>query len=495
MRQRPDNSRSPVTIEGYDVHERIGSGGFSSVYRAYQHSMGRQVAIKVLNIGFATDEEQRIFERECHALGRLSHHPNIVTVFSDAMTSDQRPCLVMELYDRTYRERIAESGRIPVEEVLSVGVRICGALQAAHDAGIVHRDVKPHNVFLSAYGEPALGDFGISTIDDERSQSGGGSLSIAYAAPEILEDGRPTAVADVYSLGATLFQLVEGSSPFASADMKTAVRRILTEDPPALTNPDAPASLQRVLHRVLSKDPAVRPQSATEFAEALREVQARAGLGHTAIPRLSLADPPVPPTVPSPSSASTSPASGPVPVGPSSVDDADSEVGSVTIARPEPAGSSRRRLDATEPDDVSTTPPWRRWVGPAVLIALVAAVVAGVVVAQRSDGGTNGGGADGPVTTSTVPDDPIFESVLAPTEVEVVSIDGGFEVSFTPGTGAASTEIEVVGGGSGGGTGRLVETEQSVVTVDSDAATLCVELRSLGERGRVSPTVGPICSG
>ena len=102
MKSRRSDAARPVTIDGFEMGERIGSGGFSVVYRARQQSMNREVAIKVLNTGFATDAERRTFERECHALGRLSHHPNIVTVFDDAITDDGRPCIVMELYSSTY---------------------------------------------------------------------------------------------------------------------------------------------------------------------------------------------------------------------------------------------------------------------------------------------------------------------------------------------------------------------------------------------------------
>ena len=287
MKSRRSDAARPVTIDGFEMGERIGSGGFSVVYRARQHSMNREVAIKVLNTGFATDAERRTFERECHALGRLSHHPNIVTVFDDAITDDGRPCIVMELYSSTYRERVEEIGPLPVDEVLAVGVRVCGALQTAHDAGVLHRDIKPHNIFLSAYGEPALGDFGISTIDDERSHSGASGVSVAYAAPEVLEDSRASPAADVYSLAATLFQLIAGASPYASPDMKTTVRRILTEDPPPLGRPGTPPGLDRVLRRALAKDPAARQESAVELAEMIREVQARAGFDRTPIPRLT----------------------------------------------------------------------------------------------------------------------------------------------------------------------------------------------------------------
>ena len=503
MPPRPPHAENPVSIEGYDVYERIGAGGFSIVYRARQQSMGREVAVKVLNFGFATEDEQKQFVRECHALGRLSHHPNIVTVFSDAMTADGRPCLVMELYDQTYRERIKEMTQLPIGEVLSVGIRICGALQAAHDAGVLHRDLKPHNIFLSAYGEPALGDFGISTIDDERSQTGAGSLSIAYAAPEILEDGRPTAVADVYSLAATLFQMTEGASPFASTDMKTAVRKILTESPPPLRHPEAPHGLQRVLHRALSKDPSSRPQTAIEFAEALREVQARAGQAHTAIPRISLSEPPLP-TLASPTRTDPSP----VPADESravdaagttdassrarpsaTIDDGDSGTGagSVTIARSQPASS--KRSEPREPaDEADRQPPWRRFVGPGALVALLVLGGVGVVALRGSDDEAD---PEPAVASTSIPDDPIFEDVPPPGEVSVTAVTGGFEVAFEASAAATTTEIELLDAGA---PGRTVDADGSPTLIETDASTLCVQLRSFGERGRVSQTVGPVCS-
>ena len=128
MPSRRSTNGFPVAIEGYDVLDEIGAGGFSVVYRARQSSMNRDVAIKVLNAGFSSDAERRTFERECHALGQLSHHPNIVTVFNDTFTTDGRPCIVMELYHSNYRERLEQSGPLAVDEALAVTVRICGAL-------------------------------------------------------------------------------------------------------------------------------------------------------------------------------------------------------------------------------------------------------------------------------------------------------------------------------------------------------------------------------
>ena len=147
-----------------------------------------------------------------------------------------------------------------------MAVRICGALQTAHEAGVLHRDLKPHNVFVSAYGEPALGDFGISTIDDERSQSRSSGLSIAYAAPEVLEDGDASVASDVYSTGITLYQLVSGTTPFAGPDLASTVRRILTAPPPRIdraglagrAEPRAPGRARQVAGRPPGVDARVR---------------------------------------------------------------------------------------------------------------------------------------------------------------------------------------------------------------------------------------------
>lgn len=278
---RPD---TPITISGYEGFERIGSGGFSSVYRSRQSSLGREVAVKVLSAGFAAESDRRTFERECHAMGLLSRHPNIVTVHSEAFTDDGRPCIVMELYRWNYRERLEQNGTLSPSELLVLGIKIAGALQSAHDAGVLHRDIKPHNLFMSDYGEPALGDFGISTIGDERSVTGTGGLSVAYAAPEVLEDAQTDASSDVYSLAATLFHLFDGTAPFAASNIRTSVKRILTEPPPAPSRTDAPADLTAELHRALSKDPERRHRSANEFAEALRAVQVRLGLDRTTVP-------------------------------------------------------------------------------------------------------------------------------------------------------------------------------------------------------------------
>src|SRR5215216_3340090 len=201
----PDPTVPSVQIDGFDQLELIGKGGFSYVFSARQRDFNRRVALKVLTFGLADERERRSFERECRAMGLVSQHPHIVTVFNAAFTTAKQPCIVMELYSGgTLGERLKRDGRLPVATVLDVGVKIAGALQTAHDRRLLHRDIKPQNLFISEFGEPALGDFGISTLDDERSISGGGGLTVHYAPPEVLEGEPASSSSDVYSFAATL---------------------------------------------------------------------------------------------------------------------------------------------------------------------------------------------------------------------------------------------------------------------------------------------------
>lgn len=263
-------------IDGYIVHEQIGSGGFSKVFRATQDVFDRPVAIKVLNNTFEDERQQRTFERECQVMGRLSTHPHIVTVYHSGFTASRQPCIVMELYSSTYRQR----GVLSVEEAVDVGAKVADALQAVHDAGIVHRDIKPHNVFVSERGEPAIGDFGISSIVDERTITGGTGFSIHYAAPEVFDESGTGIAGDIYALGATIYHLLTGTVPFPSDsgggdNLSGTLAKILNQPPPALERADAPRELSQLLQRCMAKTPEGRPSSAAALATELRAIHRR----------------------------------------------------------------------------------------------------------------------------------------------------------------------------------------------------------------------------
>ena len=163
--------------------------------------MGRTVAVKMLSVPTLGAEGRRRFEREGQALGALSGHPNIVAVFDSGMSAEQRPYLVMDyLPGGTLSERLERDGTVSWQVAADVGIKLAGALGVAHAAGVLHRDVKPDNVLMSAYGEPQLVDFGIARLlGGSQSRVGELTATLAHAAPEVLAGEAATTTSDVYS--------------------------------------------------------------------------------------------------------------------------------------------------------------------------------------------------------------------------------------------------------------------------------------------------------
>lgn len=227
-----------------DVHE-IGRGGFGVVYRCTQPSLDRTVAVKVLTADL--DEENRArFFREQRAAGRLTGHPNVVTVLHTGVTGNGRPFIVMPYYaQHSLDTRIRRRGPLPFGDALRLGVKIAGALESAHRLGILHRDVKPGNILITEYGEPALSDFGIAHYAGGfETDTGVVTGSPAFLAPEIVAGEPPSAAADVYGLGATLFAAITGHAAFERRSGEQLVAQFLritsepTPDPRELGIPD-----------------------------------------------------------------------------------------------------------------------------------------------------------------------------------------------------------------------------------------------------------------
>ncbi len=274
-------ARPPVDLGlvGYSGYQEIGRGGFSVVYKAIQTDFDRTVAIKVIS-GTADDQTLMRFERECRTMGTLSDHPNIVTVFGNGRTEKGDLYIVMEFLGKgSLADRLAE-GPLPWVEVVDVGVRISEALQAAHDGGVLHRDVKPENIFVSNYGEAKLGDFGIARLEGGAStRSGVITASVAHAAPEILDGKRPNEASDVYSLGSTLFTLLAGSPAFTSATDESIVpmlARIAIDPVPDLRPRGVPSVVCDVLEASMAKKLEHRIPTATEYARRLLEAKEHA---------------------------------------------------------------------------------------------------------------------------------------------------------------------------------------------------------------------------
>ncbi|HWF30775.1 MAG TPA: protein kinase, partial [Mycobacterium sp.] len=262
---------------GFEDVAEIGHGGFGVVYRCAQPLLDRTVAVKVLTADLDPENLDR-FLREQHAMGRLSGHPNIVTILQVGTTTTGRPFIVMPYHAKNSLEAlIRRHGPLDWSETLRIGVKLAGALDAAHRANILHRDVKPGNILLTEYGEPELTDFGIARIAGGfQTATGVITGSPAFTAPEVLEGKTPTPASDVYSLGATLFCALTGHAAFERRSGERVVAqflRITSQPVPDLREHGFPADVAAIIERAMVRDPAARPASATAFGDELREVQ------------------------------------------------------------------------------------------------------------------------------------------------------------------------------------------------------------------------------
>jgi tRNA A-37 threonylcarbamoyl transferase component Bud32 len=291
-------AQDAAEIPGYRVLEPVGQGGFSVVYRAHQVALDRIVALKLLTVDFIDEKVRKRFLREVRLTIRLSGHPHVVTVLDAGITRSGRPYIAMDYFERgSLQDRLDAQGALPVAEVVSIGVKVAGALHAAHGLGVLHRDVKPQNILVSRFGEPALADFGVAIAASSVNRTGRtDALSPYHAAPEVLEGAEPTPAADVYSLGSTLYELLAGRPAHRQdgGGIAPLLLRILHEPPPPFTRHDVPPALTAAVLRAMAKDPGDRFETAASLAAALGAV-----LGPVASPGTS----PVPAPGPGPALA------------------------------------------------------------------------------------------------------------------------------------------------------------------------------------------------
>ena len=279
-------------IPGYTYLQHLGSGGFADVFLYEQTWPQQRVAVKVVRADVAlSDHEKSLFTSEANAMARLADHPYIVDVITAGVTeADQgsRPYLVMRYCPPPDLGARVRAQPMSVPEAVSTGIKLASAIETAHQAGILHRDIKPSNVLVTTYQEPALTDFGIAGHLADVDQEQEVRISYPWAPPEMIDGGSNGSVAsDVYSLGATIWNLLTGRSPFSvpggDNSSYALTTRVLHASPPALQRPDAPPALNRLLQLCLAKRPELRPQSALELARELQRIEAASGYTRTPI--------------------------------------------------------------------------------------------------------------------------------------------------------------------------------------------------------------------
>ncbi|TDV46364.1 serine/threonine-protein kinase [Actinophytocola oryzae] len=276
-----------VSVPGYQIADVLGRGGFGVVYRARHLTIDREVAIKVDTRVILDDRDQRRFLREVRAAGRLSGHPHVVEIYDAGVLPDSRPYIVMELCSGG---SLADRGPMAPRDVAEIGQRIADALAAAHDLGVLHRDIKPGNILVKRYGTVALSDFGLAALMETGRDTSVTleALTPAYAAPEQFHLVPPTPRSDVYALAATLYTLLSGHPPRYPADRELSLPEIIRlHDTPLDDLPGVPPQFMAVLRRGLARDPAHRYQDAA----ALRADLSQLNVGDLPSPRHAVTSP------------------------------------------------------------------------------------------------------------------------------------------------------------------------------------------------------------
>ncbi len=386
---RRDSRNGPAVSEGtdliagrYRLIAEVGSGGMGVVWRAKDELLGRTVAVKALTAGAAAREVQgaRRAMREARIAARL-HHSNVIGIY-DVVEHEGRPFLVMEyLESRSLSETLTAETVLEPREVARIGARVASGLAAAHNAGIVHRDVKPGNVLISQDGVVKLTDFGISRADGDTTVTGSGVLlgTLAYIPPEVGLGQPADARSDVYSLGATLYSAMEGKPPSGTDDNAIALLyRIVHED---ITPPVHDGPLAAVVLWMLAREPDQRP-TMSQVQRALEELETAPGEVTAAEEEEEAAVP----VVPVPATAA------PVQAEAASSEAASSEIVSSGSA-PSKSGPSKPDSVVAAAAPVGGRPPNRRRL--AVVAGLVVAVLVGVgAVVLTQHGGNKSAAAD-----------------------------------------------------------------------------------------------------
>lgn len=277
---------APV-LPGFSYVRPLGTGGFADVFLYEQNMPRRSVAVKVLLQDAVDEGVLRMFNAEADIMAKLSAHPSILNVFEASVSSDGRPYLVMEYCPSSYASRF-RTERIPLQEVLHTTIKMAGALETVHRAGVLHRDVKPSNILTTTFGIPVLSDFGISTSLHTNAEQAL-AMSVPWSAPEVvLEQTSGTIASEVWSLGATAYSLLAGHSPFeipgSGKNRRDELKsRIAKAKVQPIGRPDVPPQIEAIFVKTMARQPKDRYASMLEFAKDLHWAQSFLGLPPTQV--------------------------------------------------------------------------------------------------------------------------------------------------------------------------------------------------------------------
>ncbi len=515
----PNPSQAPadaLLADRYQLERRIGQGGMAEVWVATDTDLDRKVAVKWLKTNLATDPVvTERFRREAIAVARLTH-PNIVAVH-DVFVHEGRQAVVMQLVDgKSLRQLLDSQRRLGPELTIHIGAAIAGALDEAHRAGFVHRDVKPGNILVTSDGRVLLTDFGIAKglqVGDDDLTSDNVMMGTAkYLSPEQVRGRRLDGRADLYSLGLVLYECLAGRVPFlGESDADTALAR-LQRDPTDLGHlrPTLPIGLVNLIHKTLARNPAHRPQSGTDLRGALLAVDTTPPTidGTPADPPPRIANPPTRALGAGPGVPGDPHVSGAVPVTRSPrrrpmADTADDVADAADAADTVVAPGARRDTTPSAPAPIRGTPARQdeqRWtpslvaVGALLAVALVVAVVLFVSV-NRGDAPD-----DLPMVTST-PDgaeaDGAETGAPADGEDGEASSDGaGPDAAAGPDAvaGADARIVTVQAFDPDGDNGQENDAQASLAIADGSESTMwpteCYQDRYMGGKSGVGLILG-----
>jgi tetratricopeptide (TPR) repeat protein len=280
--EAPQPSPKPSSFGGgrYQVKKFLGQGGKKKVYLVYDTLLDRDVAFALIKTEKLDDTSRTRVTREARAMGRLGDHPNIVTIH-DIGEHEGQPYIVIPLMPGGDVQGLIEKApeyRLPLDKAIDIAKAVCRGLEFAHSKGIIHRDIKPGNVWLGADGTAKIGDFGLALAADlpRLTQPGMMVGTVTYMPPEQAMGGKVTAKADLYSLGAMLYEMVTGRPPFVGDDSIAIIGQHINTPPvsPTWHRADLPPALETLILQLLEKDPNKRPESAAVVLQALEAIEA-----------------------------------------------------------------------------------------------------------------------------------------------------------------------------------------------------------------------------